>query len=76
MAGVSGATDLNAPAVLGEHLEADGRAEDSKHRHENDVQAHLPGVGHQIENPAHTDDAFPQPLSRLTLSQSHAIAAL
>lgn len=44
--------DLDAPAVLGKHLKANGRAKDGKHCHEEDVQAQLPGIHHQVVHPA------------------------
>ena len=44
--------DLDSPAVLGEHLEANGRPKDGKHHHENNVNAHLPYVRHQVKHPA------------------------
>ena len=48
------AADLDTPAVLGEHLEANGRAKDGKDQHEDDVHTHLPGICHQVKHPAST----------------------
>ena len=43
---------LNPPAVLCEHLEANGRPKDGKDCHEDYVHTHLPHVCYQIEHPA------------------------
>ena len=43
---------LDSPAVLGEHLETNGRAKDCEDCHEDNVEAHLPSVSHQIEHSA------------------------
>lgn len=55
---VKEAPDLNTPAVLSEHFEANGRPKDCKHQHEDDVLAHLPDVRHQVEHPAHYDQVM------------------
>ncbi len=44
---------LNPPAVLCEHLEADGGPKDGKDCHEDDVHTHLPHVCHQVVHPAY-----------------------